>query len=136
MRRERPSVSSFEGHETILLVEDEPAILKLEAQMLESLGYLVLSAPTPGVALRLVREHSGRIDLLMSDVIMPDMNGHELARSVASLRPGIRCLLVSGYTDNIIASGDMLEEGFQFMQKPFCRGELASAVRRALDGVR
>jgi DNA-binding NtrC family response regulator len=125
-----------QGHETILLVEDEPAILKLEAQMLESLGYLVLSAPTPGAALRLAGEHGGRIDLLMSDVIMPDMNGHELARAVTRLRPGIRCLLVSGYTDDIIASEDMLKEGFHFMQKPFSMGELASGVRGALDGVR
>ncbi len=120
------------GHETILLVEDEPAILKMTKMMLERLGYVVVGAKTPGEAIRLAHEHSGRIDLLMTDVVMPEMNGRDLAGNLLSFYPGIKRLFMSGYTVNVIAHHGVLDKGVHFIQKPFSRKELAAKVREAL----
>jgi PAS domain S-box-containing protein len=122
------------GHETILLVEDEPAILQMTALLLERLGYKVLSTDGPGKAIRLAEEHPGRIDLLMTDVVMPEMNGRELAANLLSIHPDIKCLFMSGYTANVIAHHGVLEEGVQFIQKPFSIKDLAAKVRETLDG--
>ena len=121
------------GHETILLVEDERVILRLTKKMLERLGYTVLSASTPGEAVRLAREQEGPIHLLVTDVVMPEMNGRELAQSVAACQPGLRCLFMSGYTADVIADHGVLEEGTHFLPKPFSRESLAAKVREALD---
>jgi two-component system, cell cycle sensor histidine kinase and response regulator CckA len=121
------------GHETILLVEDDLAILDMGRMMLEDLGYRVLVASLPGEAVRLAREHAGDIHLLITDLIMPEMNGRELAQNLLSLHPQIKSLLMSGYTANIIAHHGVLDEGIHFIQKPFSIPDLASKVREALD---
>lgn len=120
------------GSETILLVEDEPIILKMTTTMLEQLGYNVLAARTPGEAIRLGREHKGRIDLIMTDVVMPEMNGRDLAKNLLAIHPGIRRLFMSGYTADIIAHHGVLDEGVHFLQKPFSRKDLGAKIREAL----
>ncbi|MEW5734299.1 MAG: transporter substrate-binding domain-containing protein [Thermodesulfobacteriota bacterium] len=122
------------GHETILLVEDEHSILRMAARMLEKLGYNVIPAATPGQAIRLAREHAGRIDLLMTDVVMPEMNGRELAKNLMSLYPGLKRLFMSGYTADVIAYHGVLDEGVNFIQKPFSMSNLAAKVRESLEG--
>ncbi|MBN1771962.1 MAG: response regulator, partial [Deltaproteobacteria bacterium] len=121
------------GGETILLVEDEPSLLRLTARMLEELGYRVLPAALPGEAMLLVRRHPGPIHLLLTDVVMPEMNGRDLARNLRAFFPDLRCLFMSGYATNVIAPEGVLAEGTRLLQKPFAREELAAAVRRALD---
>ena len=117
--------------ETLLVVEDEEAILKLAEQILSSYDYKVLTAPTPLEALQAAETHS--IDLLITDVVMPQMNGRELAEKLQSLYPRLKCLYMSGYTANAIAHRGVLEKGIQFIQKPFSPRELAAKVRTALD---
>jgi two-component system, cell cycle sensor histidine kinase and response regulator CckA len=121
------------GSETILLVEDEPAILTVATMMLEQLGYVVMPASTPGEAIRLATEHSGRIDLLMTDVVMPEMNGRDLAKNLLALYPDLRRLFMSGYTANVIAHRGVLDEGVHFIQKPFSAKALGVKVREALS---
>ena len=133
IRKKAPAAPDARGSETILLVEDEPAILKMTTKMLELLGYTVLGASTPGEAIRLAREHSGEIHLLMTDVVMPEMNGRDLARNLLALYPNLKRLFMSGYTANVIAHHGVLDEGVHFIQKPFARQELASKVRKALS---
>lgn len=120
--------------ETVLLVEDEPAILNLGTRMLEGLGYSVLAAGTPGEALRLAEEWPGEIHLLITDVVMPEMNGRALADRLRAVVPGVRCLFMSGYTANVIAHRGVLDQGVSFLEKPFSRDELAAKVREALEG--
>ncbi|NOQ22388.1 MAG: PAS domain S-box protein [Candidatus Aegiribacteria sp.] len=121
------------GHETILLVEDEISILQLITIMLEHEGYTVMAAATPGKAISLAKAHPGEIDLLMTDVVMPEMNGGDLARNLLSFNPNLKCLFMSGYTANVIAHHGVLEEGVQFIHKPFRNEDLAAKVREALD---
>lgn len=120
------------GQETILLVEDEAAILKMTSTMLKNLGYTVLAANGPGEAARLAQAQSGRIELLMTDIVMPEMNGLELAKYLQTLNPNLHCLFMSGYTANIIAHHGVLDEGVNFIQKPFSIADLATKVREAL----
>ena len=120
------------GTETILLVEDEPMILELTTAMLESLGYTVLAATGPEAALRLARDHGQAIHLLMTDVVMPGMNGRQLARELAAHIPDLACLFMSGYTANVIAHHGVLDQGVHFIQKPFTLYLLAAKVREAL----
>jgi two-component system, cell cycle sensor histidine kinase and response regulator CckA len=119
--------------ETVLLVEDEPAIMRLGEMMLERLGYRVLTASTPGEALRLAEERPGGIDLLVTDVVMPDMNGRELADRLRRLDSKIETVFISGYTADVIARRGVLEEGANFIQKPFQLKDLALKVRMVLD---
>jgi CheY-like chemotaxis protein len=121
------------GNETVLMVEDEPAILDLGRQILEMQGYRMLIAGTPGEAIRMAIEHVGEIHLLLTDVIMPEMNGRELAEKLLSLYPGLKCLFMSGYTADVIAHHGVLDEGVQFIQKPFSLDALAAKVRATLD---
>ena len=121
------------GQETILLVEDEPAILNIAALMLEKQGYTVLKAASPGEAINLAREHVGKIQLLMTDVIMPEMNGRDLANYVLSIYPNMKRLYMSGYTADAIAHHGVLDKGVHFIQKPFSLPNLASKVREVLD---
>jgi CheY-like chemotaxis protein len=130
----KPAEDVSRGHETILLVEDEPAILALGTKMLNRLGYRTLAAASPGEALRLAREHAGEIHLLVTDVVMPEMNGRDLARNLLSLYPNLKRLFMSGYTANVIAHQGVLDEGVNFMQKPFSFRELSAKVRQALEG--
>jgi CheY-like chemotaxis protein len=124
------------GTETILLVEDEFAILKLATTMLERQGYSVLAAGTPGEAIRLARAFEGEIHLLMTDVVMPEMNGRDLARNVQVLYPDVKRLFMSGYTADVIAHHGVLEDGVSFIQKPFSVRDLAAKVREVLGVTR
>ena len=121
------------GDEVILLVEDEPTILDMAKIMLELLGFTVLAAGTPSEALRLASEFAGQIHLLITDVVMPEMSGRDLADRIVESRPTMKHLFMSGYTANIIAKQGVLEEGVQFIQKPFSKKELAAKVQEALE---
>jgi PAS domain S-box-containing protein len=121
------------GTETILLVEDEKQILDLGQRILTKHGYTVLAAQSCEAALEVATRHSGRVHLLITDVIMPGMNGKELKRRMDNLKPGIRCIFVSGYTANVIAHHGVLDEGVHFLQKPFTVGTLTEKVRRVLE---
>ncbi len=128
-----PQGAAAGGGETVLVVEDEPAILRLGTAMLERLGYDVISAATPSEAIRLAREHAGEIHLLITDVVMPETNGRDLARSLLSLHPRLRRLFMSGYTADVIADHGVLDKGVHFLLKPFSARDLAAKVREALD---
>jgi CheY-like chemotaxis protein len=121
------------GHETILLVEDEPSILSMAKMMLEKFGYRVLCASAPGEALRLADEHHGDIHLLIVDVIMPEMNGRDLSRQIEALYPRMACLFISGYSGEVIAHHGLLDEGVNFIQKPFSLQNMVAKVRQVLD---
>ena len=121
------------GTETILLVEDDEAILNLGKMILENLGYTVLAAQTPVDAIRLAVEHPGDLHLLTTDVVMPEMNGRELAEQLSAIRPNLKCLYMSGYTADVIAHRGILDEGLNFIQKPFGSDDLAARVREVLD---
>lgn len=123
-----------EGIETVLLVEDEPALLELGQMMLKSLGYRVLAAGSPLEALELVRSGREDIHLLLTDVVMPEMNGKDLFSRLLALYPRLRCLYMSGYTADVIAHHGVLEEGVNFIQKPVSTKDLAVKVRAVLDG--
>lgn len=122
-----------QGHETILLVEDEPAILQLTSTMLTEQGYTVLTAKAAAEAIQLAHEHAGDISLLITDVIMPEMNGRDLAASLHSVYPNMKCLFMSGYTSDVIAHHGVLDEGMQFLQKPFSLKDISKKVRIALE---
>jgi PAS domain S-box-containing protein len=121
------------GHETILLVEDELAILKITSMILIRQGYTVLTANSPDEAIRLAGEQTSEIHLLMTDVIMPEMNGMDLAKTLLSSRPHLKCLFMSGYTSNVIAHHGVLNEGVHFIHKPFSFPDLAAKMREVLD---
>lgn len=121
------------GNEKILLVEDEPSILDMSRMMLERLGYRVLTATMPGDAIRLAKEHTGEIQLVITDVVMPEMNGRDLVKNLISDYPGLKHLFISGYSSSIIAHHGILDNGANFIQKPFSLQALASKVREALD---
>ena len=119
--------------EVILLVEDDLSILKLTEKILVGIDYTVLTADTPDKALRLADEYTGEIHLLVTDVIMPEMNGRELSERLKSLYPDLKCIFMSGYTSNAIAHHGVLDKGVHFIQKPFFKKDLAKIVRKALD---
>ncbi|GAB6096988.1 hypothetical protein JCM14469_32420 [Desulfatiferula olefinivorans] len=121
------------GSETLLLVEDDPALLRMTSMMLERQGYLLLKASTPDEAIGLARGHDGMIPLLITDVIMPGMNGRELADQIRSIKPEVTVLFMSGYTASVIADRRILDDGLNFLQKPFTKKELAAKVRESLD---
>ena len=121
------------GTETILLVEDEPSILKMTQIILKRNGYTVLPAASPSEAMEKATNHSGSIDLLMSDVVMPEMNGRDLAAKVKALRPDITLLFMSGYTENVIVHQGVLDAGVAFIQKPFSMADMTKKVREVLD---
>jgi PAS domain S-box-containing protein len=122
-----------DNDETVLVVEDEEVLLDINTTMLLDLGYRVLSAATPSEAIRLAGEYTGRIDLLMTDVVMPEMNGRELERQVRRCHPEIECLFMSGYTANVISHHGVLDEGVHFIQKPFSLKDMAAKVRQTLE---
>ena len=122
------------GHgEIVLVVEDEASILTFAKRILEELGYTVLTAQTPGKALRLVEENQSKMDLLITDVVMPEMNGKDLSDRLHTLYPRLKTLFMSGYTADVIAYRGVLDEGINFMQKPFSKEIMAVKVREALD---
>jgi PAS domain S-box-containing protein len=121
------------GHETILLVEDEENLRRLARQSLENQGYRVIDAPDGATAIQISQAHKGPIHLLLTDVIMPGMNGRELADKVAPTRPEMRVLYMSGYTENHIGHNGTLDEGITLLQKPFTLPALKAKVREMLD---
>lgn len=129
----RPSMLPAKGSETVLVVEDESAVRRLSTRILRAAGYTVLSAANGLEALEMFEQHAGRIDLLLTDVIMPGMNGRQLAEKLKELMPGLRVLYMSGYTDNAIAHHGVLDPGMTLINKPFNAPELASKVRGVLD---
>ena len=118
--------------ETVLMVEDDAAALNIGKVMLEHLGYTVLSADTPEAALRLAKAHTAQIALLITDVIMPEMNGRELAKLITDIKPGLKCLFCSGYTTDVITHRGMLNGGVHFLQKPYSVKDLAIKVQQAM----
>jgi signal transduction histidine kinase/CheY-like chemotaxis protein len=121
------------GSETILLVEDEPAVRAIGKELLEMNGYNVLEAENGAHALEVADRFPGEIHLLISDVIMPRVGGRELAERLSAIRPSIRVLFVSGFTDDTISRHGVLEEGVAFLQKPFTLEILSQKVRELLD---
>ncbi|HNX97305.1 MAG TPA: ATP-binding protein, partial [Candidatus Aminicenantes bacterium] len=132
IRDQLESTQALGGTETVLIVEDEDAMLGLSQGMLEKLGYHVLAARETEQALRLAAAHDGPIDLLLTDVVMPGMNGLELAERIGAIRPGLKCLFMSGYTADMIARQGFVEGGARLITKPFSLRELAAKVREAL----
>jgi CheY-like chemotaxis protein len=125
---------SLRGEETVLVVEDEDSIRKLAVEVLEQHGYTVLSADDGEKALRIAAAHKGEIGLLLADVIMPRMGGRELYERLRKLRPGIKVLYVSGYTDDSIVRQRMLDPGIAFLQKPYTPKSLARKLKDVLNG--
>ena len=122
-----------QGHETILVVEDEPAVRDIVRHVLQARGYSVLQAQDGREALRIIEQHDGPIDLLLTDVVMPEMNGRELAGRLASLHPTMPVIFMSGYTDTAVVHHGVLDRGTIFLQKPFTPDALARKVRQVLD---
>jgi two-component system cell cycle sensor histidine kinase/response regulator CckA len=117
----------------VLLVEDERALRNLTKRILESGGYTVLEAGDGEQALLRLEAHPAVVHLLLTDVVMPGMNGRELAARVAALRPGIKVLYASGYTDDAILRHGVLDAGSRFISKPYTPTEIKRKVRHALD---
>jgi CheY-like chemotaxis protein len=117
-----------------LLAEDDDALRALGARVLVALGYNVLLAQTGREALRIVADHQGRIDLIATDVVMPEMNGSQLVAKVLQARSDIRVLFMSGYTDDEVMRRGVIDGQTAFLQKPFTPDLLAHKVREVLDG--
>jgi CheY-like chemotaxis protein len=122
-----------QGFETILLVEDEKGVRELVAVMLQRQGYKVLKAAAPLEALNISQEYTGPIHMLLTDVVMPQMSGRQLAEQLLPLRPGIKVLYLSGYTENTVVHRGVLEPDVEFLGKPFSQQALAQKVRDVLD---
>jgi CheY-like chemotaxis protein len=129
----QPAAGPPLGHETILVVEDEPQLRDLTRQFLEMHGYTVLVAEHGAAALEVAQQHRGVIHLLLTDIIMPVMNGRELAQRMAVLSPQTRILFMSGYTENAIWRNGMIENSANFLQKPFTLDALTRKVREVLE---
>ena len=131
-----PSAQAPRGSETILLVEDDPPVRDVVRDTLRSLGYAVLDAGNGDEALRLAAsaaERGARIDLVLTDVVMPQTNGRELGQRLAERWPNMKIVYMSGYTDDEILRRGLMQSGITFLEKPFTPHGLAEAVRRALD---
>jgi DNA-binding NtrC family response regulator len=126
------------GSETILMVEDDDALREVTYDFLRSSGYVVISVGSPEEALQLAELHNGTIDFLLTDVIMPKMNGRQLAATLSKARPEMKVLCVSGYTDGIVLDGvnEASEGRLAFLQKPYTRQALTRKIRGILDSKR
>lgn len=122
-----------EGNETILVIDDEETILRVCERVLKKLGYRVISSRSPSEAIRLCKEEKGYIHLMLTDVVMPSMNGKELREQIEKIKPGIKTLFMSGYASEIISKKGILVEGINYIEKPFSHEELAEKVRTILD---
>jgi len=129
----KEKVAALPGTETILLVEDEVGVRELAEELLKQQGYDVLTAKDTDDAQNIATRRAGKIHLLLTDVVMPGMSGRELAKQITSRYPQTRVLYMSGYTDNVIATGGVLEGGMAFLQKPFTPRGMAAKVREVLD---
>ena len=129
-----PAPQVVGGSETVLVVEDVAAVRAVTRQMLERQGYCVLEAANGATALSLARQHHSAIHLLVTDVVMPEVSGRELADQLVQLRPDMKVLFMSGYTDDAVVRHGILQEGIAYLQKPFTPDTLARKVRAVLDG--
>jgi two-component system, cell cycle sensor histidine kinase and response regulator CckA len=129
------SEDSSRGSETILVVEDDSSLRETTCEFLRSSGYTVLQAASPEVALHVAERYKGPVDFLLTDVIMPKMNGRKLATQLSISRPRVKVLFVSGYTDGVVRDGvhGVLEPGLAFLQKPYTRSALTRKIREVLD---
>ncbi len=130
---EKQPVHHRQGNETILLVEDNSQVRHLSRTILERQGYEVLEADTGKSALEAITSHKVPVDLLLTDVVIPGMNGREVYQKAAEHYPGLKVLFMSGYPDEVIAQKGVLEKGIQFIQKPFSVEGLSAKVRDVLD---
>jgi CheY-like chemotaxis protein len=121
------------GRETILMVEDEDALREVTRRILTRNGYKVLTAAGGAEAIELATAHAGPIDLVLTDVIMPKMQGTTVADEVSQLRPGVRVLFMSGYAQPVLAAGAVLKPGFRMVDKPFNEVTLLTKLREVLD---
>jgi CheY-like chemotaxis protein len=129
----KPQVALLHGSETLLLVEDDRGVRELVSAMLKAQGYTVLTAEHPREVEALCEKHSGSIHLLLTDMILPGVTGREIAKRVGLLRPGVKVLYMSGYTDDVLIQSHGFEETSAFLQKPFSQSALAAKVREVLD---
>lgn len=130
---QKPHAKVLGGSETILVVEDEPTLRDLACILLEEAGYSVLEAADAEAALAIVKDPQRNIDLLLTDVVMPHLDGRELAAQVLALRPALKVLYMSGYTDDVIVHRGVLQQGTMLVQKPFTKNTLLQKVRETLD---
>jgi DNA-binding response OmpR family regulator len=130
--REAPVLAR--GSETILLVEDEASLRGIARELLQEYGYRVIEAAGPDQAIAAARAHAGTIHLLLTDIVMPRMNGRVLAETLVAARPELRVLYMSGYTDDVIAHSGVLGSGALMLEKPFTMLALLGRVRQALGG--
>jgi two-component system cell cycle sensor histidine kinase/response regulator CckA len=128
-----PDDGALRGTETVLLVEDEAPVREVMTEQLQSLGYQVLACPSGEGALTAAATHAGAIDLLVTDLVMPGMNGRELARRLEAVRPQIRVVFTSGYGEDVVARHGVLEPGVRFVEKPYTLRTLAERLREALS---
>jgi nitrogen-specific signal transduction histidine kinase/ActR/RegA family two-component response regulator len=133
---EKQPAAPSPGTETILFVEDEENVRELVSEYLQARGYTVIEAGDGIAALELAEKHSGSIQLLITDVVMPKLSGRELATRISAQRKDLKVLYISGYTDDSVFRHGVLEGGMSFLQKPFNLKALAEKVRAILDGVR
>ena len=124
------------GTENILIVDDEKAIVDLVAATLTPLGYKITATTDPGEAVTLHRETKEKFDLLLTDVIMPEMNGRQLAEAITAKQPDLKVIYMSGYTDDVIKRHSIMEQGFELISKPLLPRALADKLREVLDGSR
>jgi CheY-like chemotaxis protein len=129
-----PATTQVLGSEIVLLAEDDEAVRNVAKRILVGAGFTVLTAADGPEALLLCEQHPAEIHLLLTDVVMPGMSGRALAERLTALRPGVRVLFMSGYTDNAIVHQGVLDPGTQFISKPITQGELLRKVRYVLDG--
>jgi two-component system, cell cycle sensor histidine kinase and response regulator CckA len=127
---------SLRGSETILVAEDEDGVRSLTREVLEKYGYRVLEAANGEEALKVAERHDGRVDLLLSDVVMPRMGGPELAQALLQQRPDVKVLYMSGYTDHPMVRRGVVDAGVAFLQKPFTPTSLVSRIRELLETAR
>jgi two-component system cell cycle sensor histidine kinase/response regulator CckA len=128
-----PILGALTGSETVLVVEDDQRVRNVTATILRRQGYKVIEAESGDDALTLCQQHFGKIALMVTDVVMPKMNGRQLAEKIMVFRPGLKVLFVSGYTDHAIVAQGILEPGIEFLQKPFTPEALSRRVREVLD---
>jgi two-component system cell cycle sensor histidine kinase/response regulator CckA len=130
---ESKKIDILTGNETILVVEDEDILREMAVEFLSSIGYNVLSAENGGMALMIAEQHKGMIQLMLTDIVMPNMNGRQLAERLQREHPDMKVLYTSGYTENVIAHHGILDSGLNFIGKPYKLQSLAEKLRDLLD---